>query len=223
VQTAVTATTYGATPGSRRPPSRVLPRPPGNGDGRLAAPSAPLTYARQVAAAVVTILRRAHDALGHLLRELVKFGVVGAVAFVVDVGLFNVFLRETDKPLTSKTLSTVVATTVAYAGNRWWTFRRRARSGVGREYALFFLLNGVGLAIALACLATSHYLLGFTSRLSDNIAANVVGLVLGTTFRFWSYRRFVFPAVLPESAAKGPAPRTRGEAGSLSGGPPPPR
>jgi putative flippase GtrA len=173
-----------------------------------------LTYARQVAADVVTSLQRVHDRLGHLVRELLKFGMVGLVAFVVDVSLFNLLLHETDKPLTSKTLSTVVATTVAYAGNRLWTFRRRSRAGVGREYTLFFLLNGVGLAIALGCLATSHYLLGFTSRLADNIAANVVGLALGTTFRFWSYRRFVFPALLPEAA---------GEAGLVSGDPLPPR
>lgn len=198
-------------------PGRPEPLPP--------VPRTVLTYARQVATAVVTILRRAHDRLGHLVRELLKFGMVGAVAFVVDVGLFNVLLNETDKPLTSKTISTVVATTVAYIGNRWWTFRRRSRSRVGREYTLFFLLNGVGLAIALGCLAVSHYLLDFTSRLADNIAANVVGLALGTTFRFWSYRRFVFPALKPEpapaSATPGPEPVTRRQAGSVSGGRPP--
>ena len=31
-----------------------------------------------------------------------------------------------------------------------------------------------------------------TSRLSDNIAANVIGLALGTALRHWSYKRFVF-------------------------------
>jgi putative flippase GtrA len=138
--------------------------------------------------------------LSHLARELMKFGVVGSVAFVVDVGLFKLMLHLTEKPLTSKTVSTVVATTVAYAGNRTWTFRRRAHTGVRREYVLFFLLNGVGLAIALACLAVSHYVLDLTSRLADNIAANVVGLALGTMFRFWSYRRYVFPELLPEAA-----------------------
>jgi len=143
----------------------------------------------------------AYYRLGHLVRELMKFGVVGGVAFVVDVGLFNLLLHLTDKPLTSKAVSTIVATTVAYAGNRYWTFRRRSRSCVRREYLLFFLLNGVGLVISLACLAISHYLLDFTSRLSDNIAANVIGLGLGTAFRFWSYRRWVFPELLPEAAA----------------------
>jgi putative flippase GtrA len=142
----------------------------------------------------------AYYRLGHLVRELMKFGVVGGIAFVVDIGLFNLLLHATDKPLTSKTISTVVATTVSYIGNRNWTFRRRNRSGVSREYALFFLLNGVGLVIALACLAISHYLLDFTGRVADNIAANVVGLALATSFRFWSYRRWVFPELLPEAA-----------------------
>ena len=145
-------------------------------------------------------LLAAYYRLGHLVRELMKFGVVGGFAFLVDIGLFNLLLHATDKPLTSKTISAVVATTVAYIGNRHWTFRRRERSGVRREYTLFFLLNGVGLVIALACLAISHYLLDFTSRLADNIAANGVGLALATTFRFWSYRRWVFRELPPEAA-----------------------
>ncbi|MGZ4609258.1 MAG: GtrA family protein [Actinomycetes bacterium] len=147
---------------------------------------------------------RLYYSFSHVFRELMKFGVVGAVAFVVDIGLFNVLLHVTDKPLTSKTISTVVATTVAYAGNRLWTFRRRSRSDVRREYVLFFLLNGVGLLISLGCLAISHYLLDFTSQLADNIAANVIGLGLGTAFRFWSYRKFVFPELLPAAAATDP-------------------
>jgi putative flippase GtrA len=143
----------------------------------------------------VKTLLRAYYGLGHMVRELMKFGVVGAVAFVVDVTVFNLMLHVLpDKPLTSKVVSTVVATTVAYIGNRYWTFRNRVRSAVSREYILFFVLNGIGLAISLTCLAISHYVLDFTSRIADNISANVIGLGLGTAFRFWSYRRFVFLA-----------------------------
>ena len=53
-----------------------------------------------------------------------------------------------DKPLTAKVVSVVAATTFAYFGNRYWTFRHRGRTSFGREYVLFFVLNGVGLAIA---------------------------------------------------------------------------
>lgn len=144
-----------------------------------------------------------------LLREMAKFGVVGLIALVVDVGLFNL-LRYAggegpfyDRPLTAKAISVIAATTVAYFGNRFWTFRYRGRSGMGREYVLFFVLNGVGMLIALGCLWFSHYALGLTSPLADNISANVVGLALGTIFRFWSYRRWVFPAIpLAESGAR---------------------
>ena len=152
------------------------------------------------------LVRRVWAQVETLVREIAKFGVVGLVAFVVDIGLFNV-LRFAggegpfyDKPLTAKAISVAVATTVAYFGNRYWTFRHRGRTHFTREYVLFFVLNGVAMLIALACLWFSHYALGLTSALADNISANVVGLALGTLFRFWSYRRWVFPEV-PEDAA----------------------
>lgn len=128
-----------------------------------------------------------------LAHEFGKFGIVGAVAYAVDVGVFNLLRVGLDEnPLLAKAVSVVVATTVSYAGNRNWTWRHRDRSGLAREYPLFFLFNGVGLAIGLACVWVSHYLLGFTSPLADNIAANVVGVGLGAGFRFWSYRTWVF-------------------------------
>ncbi len=135
-----------------------------------------------------------------LLRELLLFGLVGGLGFVTDVGVFNLLryagepgLLE-NKPLTAKAISVVAATMVTYLGNRHWTWGHRAWSGARREYVVFFALNAVGMAIALACLATSHYLLGLTSPLADNVSANGVGLVLGTGFRFWAYRRWVFRA-----------------------------
>jgi putative flippase GtrA len=146
-----------------------------------------------------SLLRSLYARVEHLVHEVAKFGIVGLVALVVDVGLFNL-LRFAggegpmyDKPLTAKIVSVSVATTVAYFGNRYWTFRHRGRTSFGREYLRFFVLNGVGLAISVGCLWLSHYALGFTSPVADNISANVIGLGLGTLFRFWSYRRWVFP------------------------------
>ena len=136
-----------------------------------------------------------------LFSELAKFGTVGAISLVVDIVIFNAVLASTDKPLTSKIVSTVFSATNAFVLNRAWSFKHRERTTIRREYGLFFVLNVVGLAISLLCLATSHYLLGFESRLADNIAANGVGLVLGTTFRFWSYRRFVWAAPAEVAAA----------------------
>lgn len=124
--------------------------------------------------------------------------MVGTLGYTVDVGLFNL-LRYAgdpgllqDKPLSAKAISVALATLVSFAGNRHWTWRHRSKGPAHREMALFFFFNGVGLAIAMACLAVSHYLLDLTSPLADNVSANMVGLVLGTTFRFWAYRTHVF-------------------------------
>lgn len=132
-------------------------------------------------------------------KELGKFGVIGLVAYIIDLTVFN-YLRFAggegllyDKPLTAKVISVLAATTFAYFGNRHWTFKDRTRSSFRREYALFFVFNAAGMIISLSCLWISHYLLGFDSALADNISANGVGLVLGTIFRFWGYHTWVFP------------------------------
>ena len=139
--------------------------------------------------------------------ELAKFGTVGALAFVVDVTIFNIVLHLSEKPLTSKIVSTVIAATLAFILNRAWSFRHRQRSSVHREYSMFFILNAVGLLIAVSCLGLSHYVLGLHSKLADNIAANGIGVALGTLFRFWSYRRFVWvaKAAVEEAAIDGDA------------------
>lgn len=154
------------------------------------------------------LIRALIDRFGHLVHELGKFGAVGGFAFIVDVALFNIAVGSFGmEQLTAKTLSTVVAATVAFLGNRFWTWRHRERSNPAREYMLFFFFNAVGLGIAVACLGISRYWLGsiwpevFRTVLADNIASYLVGTGLGTIFRFWSYRRFVFIASAKDATA----------------------
>jgi len=158
----------------------------------------------------ITTMRRSIDLL---YREVAKFGAVGGVAFVVDTGVFNLLLHTSagaavgldGKPLTAKTISVLVATVVAWLGNRYWTFRHRRRASLRREFVLFVVMNGAGLAIALACLGFSRYVLKLDTPLADNISGNVIGLALGTLFRFWAYRSFVFTHD-HEPAADDPTP-----------------
>jgi putative flippase GtrA len=132
--------------------------------------------------------------------ELARFCTVGLSAFVV---LFNLLrfgpghLLE-DKPLTAKVISVAVSIAVAWIGNRMWTFRDRRRSSAHREAIMFVLVNIGGMIVAVGCLAVSHYVLGLRSPLADNIAANGVGLVLGTAFRYVCYRYIVFTEDAPQ-------------------------
>jgi putative flippase GtrA len=145
-------------------------------------------------------LRKLDEAVRLLIHEILKFGTVGVINFILDVAIFNLLRIEVlpNKPLTCKAISTAIAATSSYFMNRHWTWRHRARTGVARELPLFVLLSAVGLGIAESCLIFSHYVLGFDSVLWDNISANGFGLILGMLWRFWSFKRWVFLAADPE-------------------------
>ena len=164
------------------------------------------------------LLDRARGALDVLVREMLKFGVVGAVAFVIDLGGYNLLvfgphlmgmLGEgnttgplNDKPLTARIISASVATVVAWLGNRLWTFRHRRNRQAVHELALFVFFNVAAMVISVACLGFSRYVLGLDSQLSDNLT-NIIGIAIGTLFRFWAYRKFVFAGeIAPELAAR---------------------
>ncbi|MER7362418.1 GtrA family protein [Nonomuraea wenchangensis] len=138
------------------------------------------------------VVKRLYERFSSLVHELAKFGSIGAVAFVIDTGLLN-FCHVVIGlgPLTSKLVATVVSTTFAYLGNRYWTFRHREQTGLGREYFLFFLLNGIALLFGILAIGFTTYTLGLNDTLSVNIA-NIVGVGLGTLFRYWSYKKWVF-------------------------------
>jgi putative flippase GtrA len=151
----------------------------------------------------VRFTRGLYERFRHLIHELAKFGVVGGIAFVITDGGTNLLHVQAQLgPLTSNALATIVATAFSFVGNRWWTFRHRERTGVPRETVMFFTMNGVGLAIQLACIGFTYYVLGFTDHLSYNVTL-IFGIGLGTLFRFWSYRKWVWAA----SQATAPPPR----------------
>jgi putative flippase GtrA len=134
--------------------------------------------------------------LQRLARELARFGTVGAFGVVVNAAVFNLCIRVLDMPsVRSGVIATAVATGTNYLGNRYWAYRQADKQRVHREVVLFLLFSGIGLVIENGALALSHYGLGFTSPLADNVAKYVVGLGLGTLFRFWSYRTWVFRSV----------------------------
>ena len=149
-----------------------------------------------------------------LVRQLARFGMVGAVGFVLDVAVFNLLMvtvfgadRVHEGPVYAKVISTSVAIIANWLGNRYWTFGATRQDRVAREGMEFALVSLAGMGISVGCLFVSHYLLGFTSLLADNISSNVIGLALGTIFRFTLYRQWVFnPKRRSRSEAQGIEP-----------------
>ncbi len=137
-------------------------------------------------------------------KELVKFAVVGGTTFVIDTALF-LLLKHTvlpEKPVISKIIATLIATIVSYILNREWSFRTRGGRMRHHEAALFFLISGIGIAVTAAPLAVSRYVLDlwtergaspFTQEAADFISAQIIGTLLAMAFRWWAFRRYVFP------------------------------
>jgi putative flippase GtrA len=156
------------------------------------------------------------------LPELLRFGSVGGVAFVVDLGLFNLLCFGPGqlmggRPLAARAIAVATATVVSWLGNRYWTFAHRRTTERTREFASFALMNLVGMGIALGTLALSHYTLDLTSALADNIA-NIVGTGLGTIFRYFTYRALVFTAPARASDSVQPAGAASAAPAPLRGG-----
>lgn len=155
-----------------------------------------------------------------LIRYALKFGVIGLLGYVVDVAIFNAlrlgvlghghFLQG---PIGAKIVSVTIATLVTWFGNRYWTFREHRRQNYLLELVEFSVVALGGLAIGLLCLWVSHYLLGLDSLVADNISTNVVGLFLGTAFRFLLYRYWVYGHHRKDGLT---ARRRRGEAAALA-------
>ena len=144
--------------------------------------------------------------------QLGKFGAVGLVGFVVDVTVFNL-LRSTvfdpefvhAGPIYAKIVSTVLAILANWIGNRYWTFGTSRRPRALREGLEFFAVSLVGMGIGLFCLWLSHYVLGYTSVIADNVSSNVIGLGLGAVFRFTLYRYWVFAPGRADAASQASA------------------
>jgi putative flippase GtrA len=141
--------------------------------------------------------------LRKLFAEVASFGVIGGINFLVDLGIFNLLISIGS--LKATVVSTVVAATVSYGLNRHWTYRNRPRSALRREYALFFLFNLVGLGIQLGTLGLARYGLQLNARVDLNVA-KVLGIALGTVFRFFAYRTWVFRETTPVPALPAQAP-----------------
>jgi putative flippase GtrA len=131
-------------------------------------------------------------------REMATFLMVGGAGYVVDVAAFNVLRSvqpwSTMDPSVARTMAVVAAMVVTYLGNRELTWRNQAAGRRRREVALFVVFNVIGFGFSVLTLAISHDLLGLTSRLADNVSANVVGVGLGTVFRYLTYKHAVFTA-----------------------------
>ncbi|MBA2309877.1 MAG: GtrA family protein [Pseudonocardiales bacterium] len=136
-------------------------------------------------------------------RELIKFALVGGTTWVIDTIIF-ITLKSTllvAKPVTAKVIAVVVATIASYILNREWSFRTRGGRQRHHEATLFFVISAVGVVVYTAPLVISRYVLDLkvpavsllSQEVADFVAGQIIGVLLGMAFRWWAFRRYVFP------------------------------
>jgi putative flippase GtrA len=153
--------------------------------------------------ATIARLPQAIRPLAERHHELIKFAIVGGTTFVIDLGLFYTLKLTVlePKPVTAKIVSGIVAVIASYILNREWSFRDRGGRERHHEALLFFAFSGVGVLLSMAPLWFSSYVLQLRAptvsltveNIADFISAYIIGNLLQMGFRFWAFRRWVFP------------------------------
>nr|WP_239452243.1 GtrA family protein [Collinsella intestinalis] len=109
------------------------------------------------------------------MAQIVKFGIVGVIAFAIDFGVL-VFLTEVFglNPVVSATISFIVSVIFNYLASMRYVFSHREGMSRQREFVIFVVLSAVGLGIndALMWLGTEVVTLDY--RLVKLVATAVV-------------------------------------------------
>lgn len=118
-----------------------------------------------------------------LLAQIMKFGVVGALAFAIDYGLLAL-LTELFRInyLASATISFTASVAFNYAASMRYVFTRKEGMSRRREFAIFVALSVAGLALNNACMWAGVELLGI-HYLVTKIGATFLVMVWNFTTR----------------------------------------
>jgi dolichol-phosphate mannosyltransferase len=146
----------------------------------MAAPSAPARVPLSRARVEAALRRRAN------WEQLVKFCVVGATGYVVNLAVYTLLLDGVGiHYISAAAISFVVAVTNNYTWNRLWTFRAQ-RGRVAYQGMRFLIVSTLAL---LANLTVLHLLvtLGLGEVVSQAIAIVVVTPINFVGNKLWSF------------------------------------
>jgi putative flippase GtrA len=133
--------------------------------------------------------------------EVTRFLAVGLLATIVALVLFNFLVHYyglggdaplNEHPEAAYVIANGVGMLISYKGTKVWAFRHRESRHADGGFAAFVGINLLTMLIPITCLWISRNLMGLDDPLSDNVSANMVGLLLANAARFFLFRRLVF-------------------------------
>ena len=130
-----------------------------------------------------------------VLRQIIKFVIVGGFNTLIDLAVLNLFIFATGVAsgtpfIFFKGISFLVAVLNSYFWNRRWTFRSDKK-----VFIQFFIVSAIGLFLNVGTAALLVNIIGPQFGLSDKVWANVGavgGPLVVMTWNFLGYKFVVF-------------------------------
>lgn len=136
-----------------------------------------------------------------LRRQILRYGLVGGLGFVVDAGLLYALIATGAGPYVARVASFAAALTITWGLNRAWTFETRGRAGAGRSYLGYLAVQLVGALTNFVVYAGALRLIAPTPV--NAVLALACGSAVGLIVNFTG-ARFVFTRL----STAGPARRS---------------
>ena len=125
------------------------------------------------------------------IRQFVKFGIVGASGFVVNLIVFTILQRLTALPIWAAfSISFMVGGVSNYFLNRWWTFRSTGHAG--KEGAQFLFVSFLALLVGNFTVWLLESKLQFHHHHTVWLLGTLSGMLLNFfANKYWTFRRVV--------------------------------
>jgi putative flippase GtrA len=137
--------------------------------------------------------------------QAAKYLLIGILATLVDLGIMNILIMISGIATgiyfsIFKGISFLFATFSKYFGDKFWAFEKMEKGGMKKEFATFFLVTLVGLAINVAIASFvvdflgSHIttLFGSSLNLNENMIANLGGIAAALVVAIWNFIGYKF-------------------------------
>ena len=126
-----------------------------------------------------------------LIIQFLKFGVVGVIGFLVDIGVLTFCMRELGTgPYAGRLVSFVIAASTTWICNRLFTFRGLGSGHMGAQWAKFVTVSAGGFVLNYGTYAV---LIASVPFVHEHPALGVAaGSIACMFFNFFAARRVVF-------------------------------